>query len=160
MIDSGVSFSAPGIKVHASNLVWNQWKQNRQMKSKDHERFGVLIGSCSQELNEFWIDAITTPFPLDRSSRSSYHLKDQKHQKMVDQAYDSANGEFIYLGTWHTHPETHPTPSSIDFDDWCSCLERNPGRQLLFMIVGTDEISTFCLKNNKYIKLRQMETDQ
>jgi [CysO sulfur-carrier protein]-S-L-cysteine hydrolase len=150
-------FSGLGFKIYFPESTWNKWKEKRQTGGKDHESFGVLIGSCSLELKEFWVESITSPYQNDKSSRRSFHLKDKKHQKSVDLAFDSANGELIYLGTWHTHPEKHPTPSAIDLDDWHSCIKRNPGRQLFFVIVGTEEIYTFSHGDNEFFKLETME---
>jgi [CysO sulfur-carrier protein]-S-L-cysteine hydrolase len=158
MKNNGAEFSGSGLKIHFPESVWNKWKEKRQKGTKDYESFGVLIGSSSLELKEFWIESVTTPYQNDKSSRHSFHLKDKKHQKSVDLAFDSANGELIYLGTWHTHPEKYPTPSAIDLDDWHSCIKRNPGRKLFFVIVGTEEIYTFSLGNNEFFKLDKTES--
>ena len=157
MKNNGTVFSGLGLQIHFSESTWNKWKEKRQKGSKDHESFGVLIGSCSLELKEFWIESITTPYPDDKSSRRSFYLKDKKHQVSVDRAFDSANGELIYLGTWHTHPEKYPTPSTIDLDDWQSCIKRNPGRQLFFVIVGIEDIYTFSHDGNEFFKLDKIE---
>ena len=157
MNNYGTSFSGIGITIHFSDVVWNKWNENRQINSTDHECFGVLIGSCSIDLDEYWIESITTPFSQDNSSRFSFRLNDNKHQETVNQQFDSANGEQIYLGTWHTHPESHPTPSSIDTEDWQLCKKRNSGRRLFFVIVGTSETCVYSHQENNNIQLELME---
>jgi integrative and conjugative element protein (TIGR02256 family) len=33
---------------------------------------------------------------------------------VIDMEYANSNGETIYLGEWHTHPQINPTPSDVD----------------------------------------------
>ena len=54
-----------------------------------------------------------------------------------------SGGRAIYLGTWHTHPESVPTPSGIDRSDWAACQRANRGRPLAFVLVGTGKVRVF-----------------
>lgn len=130
------------VRIYIHDNVLSIWRSNRQLLPDSHESFGVLIGSCSYDKKEFWIESVTTPCPKDTRSRYSFHLKDMCHQKAVQKSYEIANGQSVYFGTWHTHPEKHPTPSLTDKEDWQQCIKRNKGRPLVFVIVGTD---TICL---------------
>ncbi len=44
-----------------------------------------------------------------------------------------------YIGEWHTHPETEPTPSSIDKREWRKiCHTKN--EPMVFLIAGTRNV--------------------
>ncbi len=44
------------------------------------------------------------------------------------------------MGVWHTHPQTNPIPSNIDWDDWNETLRLDEsGSQLIFFVItGTE----------------------
>lgn len=123
-------------------------------KQGDNENFGIIIGSKSDGKETYWIEKITTPFPKDSSSFSSFVLKDPNHQLVVDHAFEYSNGRLGYLGTWHTHPESHPSPSEIDETDWVQCVSKNKDRQLFFFIIGRKEISAFKHAERKFLRMK------
>jgi integrative and conjugative element protein (TIGR02256 family) len=122
----------------------------RQVHNEAPERFGVIIGSRTAKSKEYWIEAVTKPMENDKATRSSFLLQDKNHQDTVDSTFQSSGGTSIYLGTWHTHPEPLPVPSLIDKKDWKACMQRNPGRQLFFIIVGTEELRIYIHKNWRF----------
>lgn len=122
-------------------------------KEVDNEKFGVIIGSKTNEKETYWIERITTPFTKDSSTFSSFLLQDPHHQLSVDRAFEISNGRLGYLGTWHTHPESHPSPSEVDERDWLKCVSKNKDRQLFFFIIGSREISVFKPFKNKFVKM-------
>ena len=54
--------------------------------------------------------------------------------KVVDDAFKKSNGEWHYLGEWHTHPEDVPTPSMTDHSSWNKHLKSD--LPLILIIVG------------------------
>ncbi len=136
-------FRGHGLSLRIPWNVLQAWEEYRQVEMHDPERFGVIIGSRTEGKKEYWIESVTKPYAGDQAARSSFRLQDQNHQNSVDVAFEQSDGTSIYLGTWHTHPELIPAPSSIDKNDWVSCIRRNSGRQLFFVIVGLSEIRVF-----------------
>lgn len=145
-----LKFEARDFRVHIHKNVLKTWDSHRQTSASNNESFGVLIGSCSIDEKDYWVELATTPGPNDKRSRSSFLLKDSYHQMIVDNSFEVAKGKSIYCGTWHTHPESYPTPSSIDLADWKKCIARNEGRQLLFIIVGINETRLFRLVGESF----------
>lgn len=129
-------FQGYGLKVNVDNTVLDIWHKHKQLKQNQHESFGVIIGSSNDDAKEYWIESVTTPYPGDSSTRRSFHLKDSGHQVEANKAFESTQGISGYIGTWHTHPESDPTPSWLDKRDWKKCAFRNQDRRLLFVIVG------------------------
>ena len=136
-------FSGYGRRVWIANSVVEAWHSQRQTSADDPEDFGVLIGTTSEDRRERWIDFITRPMDADKQSRFNFELMDPGHQQAVDGAFDSSSGTKIYLGTWHTHPESVPQPSGVDIADWNRCIGRNRNRPLVFVIVGIEQTCLF-----------------
>ncbi|MGQ8708198.1 Mov34/MPN/PAD-1 family protein [Serratia sp. TSA_198.1] len=151
MTDYPGVFSTENFELYVSNRVIEIWQSYRQISPHSHEAFGVLIGSKSLDAEVFWLDDITTPMPDDQHTRVSFTMKDQGHQEVVNNAYWQSEGRLGYMGTWHTHPENYPTPSSVDLRDWISCSGRNQDRKTFFVIVGKKEIKLFFLWDRKFI---------
>ncbi|TFZ62066.1 hypothetical protein E4631_25605 [Hymenobacter sp. UV11] len=57
----------------------------------------------------------------------------------------------VYIGEWHTHPESHPTPSSTDIE-MIRRQYQNKGRNtdfLLLVIQGTVSRYVVLIKNGQ-----------
>lgn len=105
------------------------------------EAGGVLLGRYLHGSADVVIDAVTVPMPGDKCSRYSFYRAKARHQAAIDAAWQASGGTCTYLGEWHTHPETHPTPSGIDTTDWRRRLRTDDYHdELFFLIVGTVEI--------------------
>lgn len=133
--------SIPSLLLYDEVIL--KWKEYQQLKIGDKEACGVLIGGYDTNKPLYIVSDITTPLPEDIRSRTSFRMLDKGHQKAVDSAFENSGGKKIYLGTWHTHPEAHPEPSSVDIDDWKKCMKRNEGRNLFFVIVGKESFRIF-----------------
>ena len=136
-------FRGYGRRVHVSDEVAGVWDAHRQLAPDATESFGVLLGTTSVDRRNIWIERVTTPMAQDRRTRFSFSLRDPGHQRTVCGMFACSGGRSIYLGTWHTHPESVPKPSRIDRSDWVACLRANRRRPLAFVLVGTDEVRVF-----------------
>ena len=132
-----------GRRVHICRNVAEIWSVHRQVSADAPESFGVLVGTTSINRNEAWIEAATTPMPMDKCSRFGFEMHDPGHAQVVQAMHQRSRKTCIYLGTWHTHPEPAPSPSLVDRRDWRACLRRNPRRPLVFVIVGTQRTRLF-----------------
>lgn len=148
-VTEDILFSYSDIEVVVNRSVYDIWLNNRQTRSQNTEQFGVLIGSHSIDQSTIWIDLCTSPKTKDISQRTRFVMKDPFHQKAIDEAFINTDGEMGYIGTWHTHPQNKPIPSSIDLEDWSKCELRNPDRKLLFVIIGNQQINIYINLNNK-----------
>ena len=154
--DDGMScFEGYGRRVIVNDKVAEVWHGHRQTVATATESFGVLMGTTSVDRRDIWIEAVTTPMPQDRRSRFSFALRDPGHQRTVCRRFASSDGRVIYLGTWHTHPEPMPTPSTIDLNDWVTCLRANRGRPLAFVLVGIEEVRVFVRSRGRFRPLQR-----
>lgn len=89
--------------------LFNKYKQ---IDKKQHESGGILLGKIYNDL--IIIDQISEPSIEDKSGLFHFYRNVKKAQKITEQAWKESNGERIYLGEWHTHPQDNPIPSSDD----------------------------------------------
>ncbi|WP_367652101.1 Mov34/MPN/PAD-1 family protein [Pseudomonas aeruginosa] len=104
----------------------------RQSNPDDCEAGGILMGKRRGE--HFEITFATAPQAKDTRSRCRFTRHPDGHQEIAEERFRETNGEENYLGEWHTHPENHPMPSTIDTRDWkrLSKIHRVP----LLVIIG------------------------
>ena len=155
-VDGVQQFRGHGRRVHVCKDVAGVWWALRQTGADAAESFGVLTGTTSVDRREIWIESATTPMARDRHTRFSFALRDPGHQRTVSAKFACSGGRAIYLGTWHTHPVSVPTPSGVDRIDWTKCLRANPGRPLAFVLVGTDKTRVFVRTRQRFKPLTEV----
>lgn len=84
----------------------------KQLRNEQHESGGILLGKIYKDV--IVVDEISVPSDEDKSGRFHFERNVEKAQQIIKNAWNQSNGERIYLGEWHTHPENMPTPSSDD----------------------------------------------
>lgn len=97
--------------VFTSEVI-SLFEKYKQIEKKQHESGGVLFGKVYNDL--IIIDQISEPSKEDKSGRYYFYRDVKKAQRITKKVWQESNGERIYLGEWHTHPEDVPTPSSDD----------------------------------------------
>jgi integrative and conjugative element protein (TIGR02256 family) len=125
--------------IYFSGAVLSQLQSHRQLKTKSKEAGGVLLGRHLLGTLDIIVDEITQPVRSDRRSWSGFFRSLAHHTRAVTRWRESG-GTCAYLGSWHTHPEDVPNPSSTDLEDWRHALDRDryEGDSLFFVIVGTE----------------------
>ncbi|BCM09623.1 hypothetical protein MAFF241647_39800 (plasmid) [Ralstonia solanacearum] len=85
------------------------------------------------------VSMMTTPQPGDIQHRYGFQRQAQKHQNIALEQWKAERETMDYIGEWHTHPESEPTPSSIDKREWRRiCNARN--EPMVFLIAGTRNV--------------------
>ena len=79
--------------------------------SNPYETGGILIGNYSSDNVMANVLKITSSPKSSNQSRFSFHRGISGLKKLLDLAWD--NGQY-YLGEWHYHPNSLPSPSIID----------------------------------------------
>jgi len=105
----------------------------RQCDAEAPEAGGILIG-YRREPHLHVVDA-TTPGPRDRRSRHEFQRLDPSHQQTAHARWARSRHTLGYVGEWHTHPQLHPAPSSLDLDEWALIL-RCQNAPMIFAILG------------------------
>lgn len=117
--------------------VLDVFEKHVQATDDSRESGGILLGSLRGTHLE--IVEATTPSRLDGRSRFLFIRRTFWHRWIAESRWRSSGGTVRYLGEWHTHPEDHPRPSSIDKKEWRRlAATRQDGRPLLAIIVGRE----------------------
>ena len=85
----------------------------RQTGNKN-ERGGIILGEVSK--SSIIIKKASIPTQFDKSNRFKFIRNKKSAQIFTDYEFYNSGGTVIYIGEWHTHPENHPSPSSIDIN--------------------------------------------
>jgi integrative and conjugative element protein (TIGR02256 family) len=135
--------TTPQISILVSGNVIDKFNKYKQVNNQN-EACGILIGTHSVDESKITITFATEPDCNDKRSRFSFKIKSKKHNKTLQNRFSKSGNREVYLGTWHTHPEDHPTPSKCDTDDWLKQYSNNKDlfEGMLFVIVG--------IKTNKW----------
>ena len=133
MVDKELVFQAQDKSLVVISIgVANTLISYRQLSDSSSESAGVLIGERRDV--HIVIKTVSEPSPWDIRSRFMVDRVSKHHQKVVDDAFKKNNGEWQYLGEWHTHPEDVPTPSMTDYSSWHKNLKSSD--PLILIIAG------------------------
>lgn len=101
------------------------------------ERGGILLGlrrGPHLDINE-----ATLPMLWDRGSMFSFKRSSAGHRAVALRRWRKSHHIIDWLGEWHSHPERHPVPSSIDLRSWRE-ITRHRGAPMVFLIVGYEGV--------------------
>jgi len=80
---------------------------------KNHrEQGGILLGLVFEDHDE--ITNFISPSKADRADLLSFIRRRKPAQRKINKAWNKSGGHVIYLGEWHTHPGSGPSPSRQD----------------------------------------------
>jgi integrative and conjugative element protein (TIGR02256 family) len=127
--------------IYFAAAVLGQLLAHRQFAPKSKEAGGVLLGRHLLDCNDIVVDELTQPMRSDRRSWAGFFRSLAHHTRSL-RRWRESGGTCAYLGSWHTHPEAVPIPSTTDLEDWRHALARDhyEGHSLFFVIVGTQRI--------------------
>lgn len=111
------------------------WKQ---LDKQDPESCGFILGYKNNKTGNITLSDITTPQKEDYRTRILCKIKDNIHFYLLKKKAEKKN---FYMGVWHTHPESTPTPSNVDWHDWREVLknDKTGSEYAFFIIIGTCE---------------------
>lgn len=139
-----------------SEKATSVFRNYAQDEASKLEAGGILLGK--RRRNHFEIMHVTEPTEFDERSRTHWVRSEKIHADIAKQYWIESGGELTYLGEWHTHPETLPSPSQIDLDEW-GILGHNcnhPGGMSM-IIVGVQEIWCGIVQKNVITRMDKIK---
>jgi integrative and conjugative element protein (TIGR02256 family) len=117
----------------------------RQTSRRSKEAGGVLLGRHILGSSDVVVDEVTLPMRGDKRSLFGFLRGRSRHQKRIDDRWLESRGTCLYLGEWHSHPESQPSASPVDLSDWRRRLREDQfdADSLFFVIIGIDGISAY-----------------
>ncbi len=153
MVDKELVFQAQDKSLVVISVeVANVFMSYRQLSDSSQESAGVIIGERRDV--HIVIKTLSVPSRWDIRSRFMVDRVSRHHQKTVDNAFKKSNGEWQYLGEWHTHPEDIPKPSMTDYNSWHKNLKSS--YPLILIIVGRKDFWVGKKINGKIEVLQQI----
>jgi len=98
--------------VEFSAEVLEILRAHRQLKQNDNEAGGIILGRLIG--NTISVCRLSVPTELDKRSKTSFVRSRISGQIIIDYEFFNSDRQIVYLGEWHTHPESVPVPSSRD----------------------------------------------
>lgn len=147
------------VMINISREIYETFKHFKQLDKNDTEACGLLIGTHSIDGELLTIKIVTTPGKKDIRKRYSYKIKSKHHVEILKKSFKESNSKEVYLGTWHTHPEDIPTPSSVDIIDWKKQYQKNKHlfEKMIFIIVGRQKILCWSIDKKEKITLEKIK---
>jgi integrative and conjugative element protein (TIGR02256 family) len=121
-----------------SDGVLAHFDRHRQKRFWQREAGGLLFARFDLPL--IAIEEATGPRRTDRRTRYSYAPDVDAERQEIQEHFRSG---LYFIGCWHTHPESHPTPSALDIRNTSDCVRRSTHglNGFVMVIVGQAEIS-------------------
>lgn len=111
------------------------FERHVQREASDQEAGGLLLGRIHG--TNIFVTEATLPTRWDRRWRYLFERMPFGHRAIAQARWTASGGTIRYLGEWHTHPEDHPEPSTLDRIEWTKLArKRADGRPLLAVVVG------------------------
>lgn len=109
-------------------------RRHRQLRNGDPEAGGMLFARISAEAIS--IEEATEPQRVDRRWRFRFWPCNKTQQRIIGARFKAG---LHFVGEWHTHPETAPHPSGLDFTSMEKCFltSRHELKALVMVILGT-----------------------
>ncbi|WP_323133565.1 Mov34/MPN/PAD-1 family protein [Halopseudomonas aestusnigri] len=102
--------------LHFSESTLEIFYQHVQASDTDCEAGGLLLGSVHGA--HMLIEQATVPTIWDKRFHYLFERMPFGHEVIALARWRASQGTVRYLGEWHTHPEDHPQPSSLDRSEW------------------------------------------
>lgn len=127
-----LSLNIPNAKqtIILSGEIIEQFLKSRQIKLSQREIGGQLFARISQD--EIIIEKTFFPDKRDKRTRTSFFPNRKKQKDEISHCF--SNG-LHYVGDWHTHPETAPSPSSIDLESMRECFIKSKHELNSFILI-------------------------
>ncbi|MFC6308186.1 hypothetical protein E2553_38310 [Paraburkholderia dipogonis] len=127
------------VMVLFSEAVIATFNAYRQLLPGQTEAGGVLLGR--RRGKHFEVVHATQPLRTDKRTRTSFVRESCGHQEQAIELWKASRREVGYLGEWHSHPETCPSPSRVDVKQWQQhSRETSDESPLLAVIIGTEQL--------------------
>jgi len=113
-------------------------EQTIEDSAHDKETGGVLFGFRDDYLKITWVVAATGPPADSQASTTCFVCGVDGVAGMAKDWQSKTHGLVGFIGSWHSHPVSSPTPSVTDLDAMKDLLRQSdsPLHRLLLTIVG------------------------
>lgn len=150
-------FEHNDVRLVITTQVEEIMSSHKQLKKKDKEAGGILLGQVTDKA--YYLTRVSVPNIFDKRSRFTFERNLEIAQIIADYEFANSNGRTIYIGEWHTHPESYPTPSGRDKKMIQDQFEKGKNlRPILFLIIyGQKGVYASFYNGSKLIEMKEQE---
>ena len=115
-------------------------RSSRRLRGPRVETGGLLFGQFDEFLKIAWVTEVSGPPPDSRASAEGFLCGVAGTKELSEEKRARTRGSVSFIGMWHTHPGSIPSPSCTDFSAM-SKLRESPSsapRHFLMLILGGD----------------------
>lgn len=129
-----VRISGPALKEMKATVA-----QNRRVRGHRNETGGLLWGEWDEAMRIVFVTDASGPPPDSSHSEQLFICGTVGTAEEATDRQKSSRSAVSYIGMWHTHPVSSPSPSDVDITGMTEILTVQPGapRSSLLMIVGS-----------------------
>jgi len=122
-------------RVTISEAAWTTMVQHRQDHGQKSEAGGQLFGTISD--GTYRVEVATAPSNWDIRTRMGFRPSRRHEQRDIERYFRKG---LHFLGNWHTHPESRPSPSNMDLRSIAEEFKKSDHELPMFLlaIVGVD----------------------
>jgi integrative and conjugative element protein (TIGR02256 family) len=126
-----------GQRLVFASAVLEHFEKHQQLRWWQREAGGQLFARLA--LPDIFVEEATGPRPSDWRTRYSYRPNRSAEQHEISSRH--ACGQH-FIGDWHTHPESTPTPSPRDIASMHELVTKSAHtfNGFVLVIVGTDPL--------------------
>lgn len=127
-----------------------------------YEFGGVLMGGISENGKNVYVVDIINPSKYS-NTRTYFKAENNDINKGISEIYEQSNGNIIYLGDWHSHPNMSNSYSNTDFDSIRRQANsdlvaiNNPILAIVSIIHSKIEIGFYIYYDQKLFKFTKVE---
>lgn len=125
-----IPLTTEGASLVLSDAVVERFALHQQVHRDQAEAGGQLFARITRY--EIFVEEATGPRPTDRRGRTHYTPDRQAERKEIRERFVLG---LHYVGDWHTHPESVPTPSPVDRFTISDCSRRSTHKLAGFLLV-------------------------
>ncbi|MDF2449445.1 MAG: Uncharacterized protein K0R26_1949 [Bacteroidota bacterium] len=143
---TGIKFSEQALGIFASEIE----------KYGRIETGGVLIGRIQDGVAI--IEKATNGGPNATHKEFFFQADPNYVDMIIDMEFANSDGKNVYLGEWHTHPQTHPQPSPKDLRSLDEIADTSEEFAIL-LILGAIDFNIKRLPNQYYSIIKYKEEE-
>ena len=129
------------VDLRFTDRVLHIFYKHRQFRFYRHESGGIILG---QIFDDFILaDYVTTPGDGDRRGFFFFHRSQKRAQRIIDEKFIRTAGHRTFLGEWHTHRNSPPSPSRQDLSEAHRIFKKS--------ILSLDYIIEVVVGNGNYV---------
>lgn len=107
-----------GYEVRVRYEVWHEIKkhisENNEDRGEEIETGGVLFGEINEALDLVWVTDVIGPPPDSEFSEAEFICGTEGVEEINQDKQSLSQGSIAFVGMWHTHTHSAPTPSTRD----------------------------------------------